>query len=100
MKSDFIGPVNIGSEEIISINDLSIMVMDISGKKLKINNIYGVEFYNKYGFKCPLGVMGRKSDNNLFKNKINWVVSKPLYDGMKKTYEWIDEQIKKNNNNE
>jgi nucleoside-diphosphate-sugar epimerase len=97
MNSSFMGPVNIGSEEMISINGLAKMAIDISGMNLSIKNLYGEEFYNKYGFKCPLGVRGRTSDNRLFKSKIEWEVSQPLLVGMKKTYAWIEEQVKKDN---
>ena len=78
MNSEFMGPVNIGSEEMISINKLAQMAIDISQKKIKIKNIDGEEFIKKYGFKCPLGVMGRNSDNKLFKSEIGWIVSEPL----------------------
>ena len=96
MEADFIGPVNIGSEEMVTINQLGQMAIDISEKDVKIINIYGQEFIDKYGFECPLGVRGRNSDNKLYKNKIGWEVSQPLIDGMKKTYQWIDEQVKNN----
>ena len=85
-RSDFCGPVNIGSEEMISINDLA---------KMAIDNLDGQEFFNKYGHKCPLGVNGRNSDNNLYKEKLNWVVSRPLREGIEKTYEWIKQKIEK-----
>jgi nucleoside-diphosphate-sugar epimerase len=94
MKSDFLGPVNIGSEEMISINDFAKMAIKISEKTIDINNIYGDEFIKKYGHKCPIGVMGRKSDNTLFKEKIGWSVSQPLIVGMTKTYSWIDSMVK------
>ena len=93
MESDFVGPVNIGSEEMVTINELAQMVIDISTKNVKIKNIKGDEFHLKYGFKCPVGVKGRNSDNNLYKSKVGWVVSEPLIDGMKKTYEWINKQV-------
>lgn len=93
MKSDFIGPVNIGSEEMVTINQLAQMAIDISGKNIKINNIQGEEFISKYGFKCPVGVRGRNSDNKLYKEKIGWEVSKPLYEGMKETFTWINTQV-------
>ena len=93
MESDFIGPVNIGSEEMVTINQLGQMAIDISEKDVKISNIYGQEFIDKYGFKCPLGVRGRNSDNKLYRNKIGWEVSQPLISGMKKTYQWINEQV-------
>lgn len=84
MDSDFIGPMNIGSEEMISINDLAKMATDISGKNLTIKNIEG-----------PLGVMGRNSDNNLMRKKLGWSPSKPLRYGIEKLYAWINEQVKK-----
>ena len=85
MDSNFTGPVNIGSDEMISINDLAQMVIDISEKKLNVNNIPG-----------PLGVRGRNSDNNLYLEKIGWRVSEPLQSGIKKTFQWIDTQVKLN----
>ena len=65
MRSEFLGPVNIGSEEMISINDFAQMAIDISGKDLSIHNIDGKEFEDKYGHPCPVGVLGRNSDNSL-----------------------------------
>lgn len=82
MNSDFTGPVNIGSEEMISINDFAQMAIAISGKNLKINNITG-----------PTGVRGRNSDNKLLFEKLQWAPSLSLIDGMKKTYSWIESQI-------
>jgi GDP-D-mannose 3',5'-epimerase len=93
MQSDFVGPVNIGSEEMVSINQLAQMAIDISGKKIKIQNLSGQDFINKYGFSCPTGVRGRNSDNKLYKEKIGWVVSQPLIYGLKKTFEWINKQV-------
>jgi GDP-D-mannose 3',5'-epimerase len=90
MRSDFIGPVNIGSEEMVTINELAQMVIDLSGKNITIKNIFGNEFMDKYGYKCPIGVKGRNSDNNLYKEKIGWVVSDPLINGLNKTYNWIN----------
>jgi nucleoside-diphosphate-sugar epimerase len=95
MNSEFSGPVNIGSEEMVTINDLARLAISISGKQLNIKNIYGEEFIRKYGFSCPLGVMGRNSNNNLFKEKIGWVVSASLEDGMRKTYPWILKELNK-----
>lgn len=95
MNSEFVGPVNIGSEEMVSINQLAQMAIDISEKKLKIHNIKGQEFFEKYGFKCPTGVRGRNSDNKLYREKIGWEVNKPLFDGLKKTYSWINSQLNK-----
>ena len=91
-QDEFEGPVNIGSEEMVTINQLAQMAIDISEKDIKINNIDGQDFIDKYGFPCPLGVRGRNSDNRLYKEKMGWEVSMPLIDGMKKTYEWINKQ--------
>jgi GDP-D-mannose 3',5'-epimerase len=82
MDSDFMGPVNIGSEEMISINDFAKMAIDISGKNLTIKNIKG-----------PTGVRGRNSDNRLLKEKIGWVPSQPLRKGMNETFAWIKKQV-------
>jgi nucleoside-diphosphate-sugar epimerase len=95
MESDFTGPVNIGSEEMVSINELAQIAIDISGKDIKITNIDGDQFLNKYGFKCPTGVRGRNSDNKLYKEKVGWESSMTLRDGMKKTYTWIQEMVNK-----
>lgn len=93
MHSKFTGPVNIGSEEMVTINELAKMAISISEKDIKIKNIEGDEFLNKYGFRCPLGVKGRNSDNKLYREKIGWEVSQPLSDGLKKTYRWIKSQV-------
>jgi nucleoside-diphosphate-sugar epimerase len=93
MQSDFIGPVNIGSEEMVSINQLAQMVINYSGKNISISNIHGDEFYTKYGYKCPQGVRGRSSNNDLFFEKMNWKVSLPLIEGLKPTYDWIHSKI-------
>ena len=87
MHSDFLGPVNIGSEEMISINDYAKMIIDISGKKLNIVNVKG-----------PVGVNGRNSDNTLIREKLNWAPSASLREGTVKTYNWIKQQIEKNKN--
>ena len=92
MESDFTEPVNIGSEEMISINDFAKMAIQVSGKKLGIHNIDGQDFIDKYGHECPIGVNGRNSDNTLYHEKIGWKVSQPLIEGMRKTYEWINSQ--------
>lgn len=93
VDSEFQGPVNIGSEEMVSINQLAALAIDVSGKRLGIENIYGEAFRQKYGFRCPTGVLGRNSDNALYLSKIGWAVSQPLRLGMEKTYRWIAEQV-------
>lgn len=95
VRGDFIGPVNIGSEEMIAMNDFAKMAIKVSGKNLSVSNIDGEDFFKKYGHKCPIGVNGRNSDNSLYFEKIGWKVSQPLIDGMEKTYNWILEQTKK-----
>lgn len=92
-QDEFKGPVNIGSEEMVTINQLAQMAIDIAGKNIKIKNIQGDEFINKYGFKCPTGVRGRNSDNELYKTKMNWVPTQPLYVGLDKTYNWIQSKL-------
>ena len=84
MDSEFQGPVNIGSEEMVSINQLAEMAMGIAGKRLNINHIPG-----------PLGVRGRNSDNRLIKEKLAWQPNAPLQKGLEITYRWIDDQVKK-----
>lgn len=81
MRSDFTGPVNIGSEEMITINDLARMIIAISGKNITINNVKG-----------PVGVMGRNSDNKLYRETIGWEPNQPLSVGIEKTYKWIETQ--------
>ena len=83
MNSNFIGPVNIGSEEMVSINDLAEIIMEIAGKKMSIKHIPG-----------PLGVRGRNSDNTLIREKLNWEPNWPLKRGLELTYSWIEEQVK------
>jgi GDP-D-mannose 3',5'-epimerase len=82
LRSDWTGPVNIGSDEMVSINQLAEMIIGISGKKIRINNIDG-----------PLGVRGRNSDNRLIEKKLGWRPSRPLIEGLQKTYEWINQQV-------
>ena len=82
MRSDFSGPVNIGSDERISINDLAKMIMQVSGKQISIRNIDG-----------PIGVMGRNSDNRLIAEKLHWRPSRPLVEGIRSTYEWISDRL-------
>lgn len=82
-QDKFIGPVNIGSDEMVSINELALMAMEIAGKKISIKHIPG-----------PLGVKGRNSDNNLIKEKLGWAPNYPLRKGMEITYKWISEQVR------
>jgi GDP-D-mannose 3',5'-epimerase len=84
MDSDFTGPVNLGSEEMVTINQLAYMVMEIAGKQLSIRHIPG-----------PLGVRGRNSDNHLIQEKLHWRPSRPLREGLEKTYAWISGQVEK-----
>jgi GDP-D-mannose 3', 5'-epimerase len=94
MRQDkFLGPVNIGSEEMVTINQLAQIAIDLSGKDTKINNLDGKNFFDKYGFEVPLGVKGRNSDNKLFKEKMEWEPTQLLYNGMEKTYKWINKQV-------
>lgn len=93
MQSDFTGPVNIGSEEMISMNDFANMIIEISGKNISVYNIDGEEFIRKYGHKCPVGVNGRNSDNSLYREKINWEVTEPLRKGIERTYKWVLEKV-------
>jgi nucleoside-diphosphate-sugar epimerase len=82
MESDFIGPVNIGSDEMVTINDMVNSVIDISGKTVHVKHVDG-----------PTGVRGRNSDNTLIKEKLNWSPKQPLYDGLIKTFNWINKEI-------
>ncbi len=83
-RSDWTGPVNIGSEEMVTINQLAKMTMEIAGKNLTIKHIPG-----------PQGVRGRNSDNRLISGKLGWAPSMPLKKGLEITYKWIKEQIEK-----
>ena len=94
-QDEFLGPVNIGSEEMVTINQLAKLAIDIAGKNITIKNIDGDEFKAKYGFKCPTGVRGRNSDNKLYKEKMEWEPTQPLYTGIAKTFEWINKQVNK-----
>jgi len=82
-RSDHTGPFNIGSEEMVSINQLADMAMDIAGKKLVKRHIPG-----------PLGVRGRNSNNRLVKSRLGWAPSRSLYEGLEKTYRWIEAQVR------
>lgn len=85
MRSSFTGPVNIGSEEMVTINQLADMVIQISGKRLSITNVQG-----------PTGVRGRNSDNRLIKEILGWEPSESLIRGIEKTYAWINNQAFRN----
>lgn len=93
-QENFLGPVNIGSEEMVTINELAKLAIDISGKSISVKNLEGEEFVKKYGFKCPTGVRGRNSDNTLYREKMNWEPSRPLRDGLEKTFNWIKKELK------
>jgi GDP-D-mannose 3',5'-epimerase len=82
MDSDFSGPVNIGSSEMISIDGLVTMVAQVAGKNIRIRHISG-----------PLGVRGRTSDNRLIRERLGWAPSKPLREGIERTYAWIALQV-------
>jgi GDP-D-mannose 3',5'-epimerase len=84
MDSEFSGPVNIGSEEMVTINYLAGLAMELAGKRLSIKHIDG-----------PLGVRGRNSDNRLISEKLCWKPSRPLLEGLGATYKWIASQVQK-----
>jgi nucleoside-diphosphate-sugar epimerase len=83
MRSSFSGPVNIGSEEMVTINRLAEMIMEIAGKKLNIRHIPG-----------PLGVRGRNSHNALIQEKLGWSPQESLKEGLSKTYPWVEQQVR------
>ena len=85
MRSGFAGPVNVGSDEMVTINQLANMIMAIAGKRLETRHITG-----------PLGVRGRNSDNRLIEEKLGWKPEQPLSDGLAMTYEWIERQVMSN----
>jgi nucleoside-diphosphate-sugar epimerase len=84
MNSDFFGPVNIGSNEMVTINQLVDMACSFENKQLEKIHIDG-----------PLGVRGRNSNNDLIKEKLNWSPDYPLLKGLRETYFWIKEQLVK-----
>ena len=84
MESDFLGPVNIGSEEMVSINQLVDTAARVAGKTIKKNHIDG-----------HLGVRGRNSNNDLIREKLGWDYKQTLEEGIRRTYIWISEQIAK-----
>lgn len=83
-RANFTGPVNIGSDEMVSINQLADLIIKISGKTLGKNHIGG-----------PMGVRGRNSDNNLIYEKLGWRPTQPLETGLRETYAWVEAQVKK-----
>jgi len=85
MRSDFTGPVNIGSEEMVTINGLAQTIMRLSKKDLSIRNVPG-----------PTGVRGRNSDNHLIRQRLGWAPNQPLVDGLVPTYRWIAQQVLRN----
>jgi len=82
MESEFMGPVNIGSEEMVTINQLVKIAADVAGKNIVVNHIEG-----------PTGVRGRNSDNTLIRKKLGWDYQQSLKDGIEKTYRWITKQL-------
>ena len=84
MDSDFMGPVNIGSEEMVSINELVETAAKVSGKVVR----------KVYKLDAPTGVRGRNSNNDVIRKMLGWDYSQTLEEGIRKTYEWIEEQIK------
>ena len=84
MHSDFQGPVNIGSEEMVTINQLVETAAKVSGKVVR----------KAHKLDAPLGVRGRNSNNDLVREKLGWDYSQTLEEGIAKTYAWISEQIK------
>ena len=87
MDSNFIGPVNIGSEEMVTINQLVETAARVSGKEVNKQHIDG-----------PLGVRGRNSNNDVIRRELGWDYQQTLEEGIRKTYNWISEQIAKKNN--
>jgi len=96
MRQDsFLGPVNIGSEEMVTINQLAEMAIKAADKRAYVKNIDGEEFIEKYGFKCPMGVRGRNSDNTLYLEKMGIIFDRSLQEGINRTFEWINKQLYK-----
>ena len=82
-RSEWSGPVNIGSDEMVTINQLAEMIMTVSGKTVSVRHTEG-----------PLGVRGRNSDNRLIEKRLGWKPNRPLIEGLQKTYTWVAEQVK------
>jgi len=89
LRSDWSGPVNIGSDHMVTINELATIIMKLAGKPLQIQHIPG-----------PLGVRGRNSDNKLIKEKLGWQPARNLQNGLTYTYQWIKQQVTIANNND
>ena len=85
LRSSFSGPVNIGSEEMVTINQLVDLVAEIAGKRIGKKHIAG-----------PQGVRGRNSDNRLIKEKLHWAPTRSLRAGLEGTYRWIEQQVSRN----
>ena len=87
MDSDFIGPVNIGSEEMVTINQLTDITSKVAGKPIKRN----------HKMDAPLGVRGRNSNNDVVRRELGWDYDQPLEEGIRKTYEWIEARVNEQN---
>ena len=85
IRSNFAGPVNIGSREMVTINQLVDLVANIAGKRISKKHIPG-----------PMGVRGRNSDNRLIKEKLHWEPSQALRAGLEPTYRWVETQVMRN----
>jgi nucleoside-diphosphate-sugar epimerase len=85
MRSNFAGPVNVGSEEMVTINQLVDLVADIAGKRIEKRHIPG-----------PQGVRGRNSDNRLIRKKLHWEPTQSLVVGLESTYRWVERQVSRN----
>lgn len=84
MRSGHTGPVNIGSDEMVTINQLAHLAMEVAGKTLSLKHIPG-----------PLGVRGRNSDNRLIRQLLGWAPSQPLREGLRRTYAWIEQEVRR-----
>lgn len=82
LRSDFTGPVNIGSEEMVTINGLAAMIAEIAGKRIRLRHVTG-----------PLGVRGRNSHNELIRERLGWAPERPLREGLERTYPWVEAQV-------
>jgi len=83
MDSNFLGPVNIGSEEMVTINELTNITAKVAGKAVS----------RRHKLDAPLGVRGRNSNNDLVREKLGWDYEQTLEEGIRKTYEWVNEQV-------